>query len=442
MIEQLRKRFIVSAMISIFIVLVFIVGGIYVMNLFQVNRNSDILLQLMINQGDLFNSREGEYRPGDIEHPMDNPAANQNNIPGVSPDQGKPGFSPGMAQGGIGGPVIDAETPYRTRYFVIYYTADGEYSRSNLNNIVSVTEEQAEEYGSVAVDRGKDKGTIATYKYQRFEAPTGETGYYFLDISEDLANVRRNLVSSLVVALVIYIVLLLLIYVISGKIVKPYADNIEMQKRFITDAGHEIKTPLAIISANTDVIEITSGKSEWTENIHSQIKRLNDLVQRLLVLSRMEEDSVQLNKTQFSLSEAVAEVAESFVALAERKSVSFKMDIAPDIIMNGDERGIRELTSVLCDNAVKYCDTDGQVKISLCENGKKKMLAVSNTCESAQEAKVDNWFSRFYREDSSRSRSTGGFGIGLSIAKAVTDAHKAKINAEYQDGKVIMTVEF
>lgn len=440
MIEQLRKRFIVSAMISIFIVLVFIVGGIYVMNLFQVERNTDLLLQIMITQGELFKDRDWENRPGELDYPIDDPAANQDTRPG-GPDQVKPDIIPGKYQGGIGGPVIDAETPYRTRYFVVYYNEDGTYSHSNLNSIVSVTEEQAQEYGSIAVEKGKDKGRVSSYKYQRFETSAGEIGYYFLDISEDKADVRRNLVSSLVVALAIYCVLLLLIYFISGKIVKPYADNIEMQKQFITDAGHEIKTPLAIISANTDVIEMTSGKSEWTDNIHSQIKRLNDLVQRLLVLSRMEEDGVKLNKKQFSLSEAVAEVSEPFVTLAESKNISFNMDIAPDIFIDGDERGIRELTSVLCDNAVKYCDPDGMVKISLHEEGKKKVLSVSNTCESAKEAKVDNWFSRFYREDSSRSRSTGGFGIGLSIAKAVTDAHKGKIRADYQDGNVIMTVE-
>lgn len=440
MIEQLRKRFIVSAMISIFIVLVFIVGGIYVMNLFQVERNTDLLLQIMITQGELFKDRDWENRPGEMDHPLDDSSANQGTRP-ESPDQAKPDIIPGMYQGGIGGPVIDAETPYRTRYFVVYYSEDSTYSRSNLNNIVSVTEEQAQEYGNIAVEKGKDKGRVSSYKYQRFETSTGEIGYYFLDISEDKADVRRNLISSLVVALAIYCVLLLLIYFISGKIVKPYADNIEMQKRFITDAGHEIKTPLAIISANTDVIEMTSGKSEWTDNIHSQIKRLNDLVQRLLVLSRMEEDGVKLNKKQFSLSEAVAEVSEPFVTLAESKNVSFNMDIAPDIFIDGDERGIRELTSVLCDNGVKYCDPGGMVKISLHEEGKKKVLAVSNTCESAKEAKVDNWFSRFYREDSSRSRSTGGFGIGLSIAKAVTDAHKGKIRADYQDRDVIMTVE-
>ena len=117
---------------------------------------------------------------------------------------------------------------------------------------------------------------------------------------------------------------------------------------------------------------MTSGKSEWTDNIHSQIKRLNDLVQRLLVLSRMEEDGVKLNKKQFSLSEAVAEVSEPFVTLAESKNISFNMDIAPDTFIDGDKRGSRELTSVLCDNAVKYCDPDGMVKISLHEEGKKK----------------------------------------------------------------------
>ena len=452
MVEQLRRRFILSAMLAILLVLVIIVGAIYGLNRYRMERNTDTLLEFMITQGELFPYAQGgdpggmgreEWHELPIDAENDDDPDGDDDIDDDYVEEYRQERPMGEHfEGVFNGLRIDAETPYRTRYFSVYYSADGSYLRSGLGSIASVSESSAQEYGARALSEGKDRGKIDDFKYQKIITSSGETGYYFLDISEEKDNLRSNLLSSLIVAAASYLALFVLIYVISGKAVKPYADNMERQKQFITDAGHEIKTPLAIISANTEAIEMISGKSEWTDNIHSQIRRMNDLVQRLLVLARMEETGMQMQFSEFSLSEAVAEIAEPFITLAENQGKNFSMDIAPDILFNGDERGIREMVSIFCDNAVKYCDPEGKIAVRLQENGKKKVLSVSNTCAGAETAKVENWFSRFYREDTSRARTTGGFGIGLSIAKAVVDAHKGKVKAEYRNGDVILSAEF
>ena len=440
MIEQLRKRFILSAMLSILAILICILSAIYGVNLYQMERRTTTLLDYVISRSGQTGAYEGDDWhgtgpsgwPGNGERPQGGEPVQPENFP-VSEDR--------KFRDDFNGVRIDEETPYRTRFFSVHYSNDGGYERSFLEQIVSVTEEEAKTYGEEAVGRGKTSGRIGDFKYLRQDETDGSFAYYFLDIAEDRNIVRSNLISTVLVAGVSYILLFFLIRYISGRVVKPYADTVEMQKRFITDAGHELKTPLAIISANTDVIELTDGESEWTSNIRSQIVRLTSLIQRLLVLSRMEEGNIRTSFKDFSLSDAVSDTAEPFITLAKSGNRTMKVEVEEGLSFHGDERSIRELVSILCDNAVKYCDEGGEISVRLSRKGKKNLISVSNTCASLKETDPEHWFERFYRDDASRARETGGFGIGLSIARAVTDVHKGKITASYDNGSVVLTAE-
>jgi signal transduction histidine kinase len=186
---------------------------------------------------------------------------------------------------------------------------------------------------------------------------------------------------------------------------------------------------------------MTSGKSEWTSNIQSQVSRMTELIQRLLVLARMEEGNLKVHFSDFSLTEAAIQSAEPFITLALSQGKTMSVDVPEKLSFHGDERSIRELISILCDNAVKYCDDNGSISLSIQNMGKKNRISVANTCINADKSDPEKWFGRFYREDSSRSRDTGGFGIGLSIAKAISDAHKGKIRASYVDGTVIVDID-
>ena len=214
----------------------------------------------------------------------------------------------------------------------------------------------------------------------------------------------------------------------------------EKQKQFITDASHELKTPLAIISANAEVLEMIEGKSEWTESIRNQIGRMSELVQNLVTLSRMEEENIHTVFTGFSLSDAVSETAEPFGTLAESKGLQLQTEITGQITFCGDEKSIRQMLSILLDNAVKYAVKDNETEqkekkadrrilVSLSRQGNYAILAVSNAVEEMPE-KPERLFDRFYRADESRTRESGGYGIGLAVARAAAEAHKGKITAE------------
>ena len=229
---------------------------------------------------------------------------------------------------------------------------------------------------------------------------------------------------------------MILVVVFSKMVFKPVAESDRKQRQFITDAGHEIKTPLTIIDANTEVLEMEHGESQWTQSIRGQVKRLSALTANLIALSRLDEGGRQLQKLEFSLSDAVSETARSFQALAMTQEKSLDARITPNLTYRGDEAAIRQLTGILLDNALKYSDGPGQICLSLKPRGRSGCtLTVTNTVQGLEPGDLNCLFERFYRADRSRNSVTGGYGLGLSIARAIVSAHKGKIGAESPDGK-------
>ena len=217
-------------------------------------------------------------------------------------------------------------------------------------------------------------------------------------------------------------------------LVKPVAESYEKQKRFITDASHEIKTPLTIIDANTEVLEMTGGENQWTKSTRKQIARLTSLTEKLVFLSRMDEESTQLEMTDFAISDAVIDTAEPFVSYAASRGKTLELDIAPDLTYHGNEGCIRQCVSLLLDNAVKYSTENGKLRLTFHKQGRALALTVWNTTDPIPVGRHDELFERFYRPDSSRNTKTGGHGIGLSVVHAIATAHKGKISAKSEDG--------
>ena len=262
----------------------------------------------------------------------------------------------------------------------------------------------------------------------------------FVDMNSDIQTARNFFFISLLVAFGSLVVVTVLVAVFSKRAIRPAVENMERQKRFIVDAGHEIKTPLAIISANTEVIEMLDGGNEWLESIKHQTKRLSDLVQRLLKLAKMEDEVIQeMVVTEFNISDAVADTAEPFITLAKSKNKDIELDIAEGLRFTGDEASVRELVSILTENAVKYAVENTTIKISLSRHGRETHLSVFNKGEPISEESLERLFDRFYREDSSRTRETGGSGIGLSIARSIVTAHKGSISTKNTDGGILFT---
>lgn len=228
---------------------------------------------------------------------------------------------------------------------------------------------------------------------------------------------------------------------LSKLIVRPFEENSRMQKQFITDASHELKTPLAIISANAEVLAYKNGENEWIKNITSQVTRISELVGELLTLNRLEEVDEITDITQVDLSGILNKYAGDFEEVLKGKNITLSKDIQPDVIINGNPSQLERLVSVLIENASKYASENGEVRIILSKNAKFVRLSVFNTCEIDPETDFRHLFDRFYRPDSSRTSKTGGHGIGLSIAKRIVTLHNGSIEAAPSENGIVFNAK-
>ena len=176
----------------------------------------------------------------------------------------------------------------------------------------------------------------------------------------------------------------MLVVVFSGAAVRPMAESYEKQKKFITDAGHELKTPLTVIATCTEVIEAEQGESKWTKGITAQTERLSGLTRELVALARMDEGGTQPEREAFPMSETLAEILDPFSMIAERRGIAFSTDIQPDITYKGDKSLIAKLFSILADNAVKYTPEGGSIMFSLSRKGRRITLVSENTAEDIE----------------------------------------------------------
>lgn len=435
MIKKLRQRFIFVSMLSVFLVLAIIMGAINISNYMGAANRADELAAYLLENGGHFPS-VSEFLPltpvGDGFSPekrFEAPGSQEAvNAPSQSNVRSAPFFGPGSRHG------FSYETPFETRFFTVLFSDGSTVSEINLGNIFAVSEEDASSMAQLAVSQGRDRGYIGGYRYLVGEADGGGKMAVFVDNSRELSSAGFFLRSSVLISIIGIIAVFILVLALSRRVISPIAESYEKQKRFITDASHELKTPLTVIDASAEVIALEQGESDWTQSIRAQVKRLTELTSSLVALSRMDENESRLIMTDFSLSDAVSEASEPFSALAASCGLSLQTDIEKNISYNGCERALRSLVSVLLDNAVKYSSENGVITLSLKRQGGKCVLCCKNPSASMKKGSHDELFDRFYRADASRSSETGGFGIGLSLARATVEAHKGKISARSDDG--------
>lgn len=401
MIKKLRIKFTVLATISAGIVLAVMVFVINMMNYQNVIHETDTSLDILSEH------QIGEKQEDKIEG---------ENQEGKGPDETKPS---GM----------DGE-----RYFCVEVDSDRNISYIETGKFTTIDESVVKAYGRKADAKEGQAGFVSDYRYKKYETE-GKTYIIFLDCSRSLMVFRNFLTISIVVSVTGEVLILLIMIFASRRIVRPFAENYEKQKRFITDAGHEIKTPLTIIDADVAVLEMECGENDWTKDIGQQTLRLKDLTNDLIYLSKMEEMQTEIQRVEFPLSEMIQEMIPSFQTLAKSKGKELEYQIEPMVSLTGNPKDIQRLLSILLDNAVKYTNEDGQIFLRLVQKGNQKILTVFNTVDEIDVEKVPHLFDRFYRLDASRNKETGGYGIGLSIAQVVVQMHKGKITAESPDGK-------
>ena len=411
MIRDLRKKFILVAMLSTMLVLTAIMGVVNFSNYREMLDRADEMTALLEQNDGKFPEEPSWHEQDDTETP---PAKPEND------EKDKSRFS--------------VETPFETRYFTVTVDENGEVTDCDLDRIAAVDEETAEEYTQTAQQKNKTTGFQGIYRYRVTETEDGAK-YVFLDCRREISNFRTVLVTTISVSLLGLAAVFVLVVIFSRMVFRPVEESIQKQKRFITDASHELKTPLTIIDANIEVMEMESGESQWTKSTRKQIQRLSGLVQQLVTLSRLDEEKGLEEKCEFNLSEAVSECVQPYESLAQTREKNLTLNIEEDITYTGDERSIRQLAGIFMDNAVKYSSENGNITLTLKKKGKKIFLEVYNDADDLPQGKLDVLFERFYRLDSSRNSGTGGSGIGLSVAKAIVQAHKGKITAENKNGR-------
>lgn len=399
MVKTLQRRFIGIAMLALSATLLFLIVAINMIHFVQITQLADLKIRILYqNDGDF-------------------PA---------------PSMAPGMP--------ITEETPYETRYFIVHLDHTAQITDIDLDHVAFRNPEEVQGYLNRIQSRSQSAGYLQTYRYHVFHEDEGEV-IIALDCRQQLQSMKTVLLITLLVAFLCALTVLLFLIVFSAKAVRPVAENFEKQRRFVTDASHELKTPLAIISANADVLELNIGENEWVDSIRNQTQRLAQLVGNLIELAKMEETIKKEALNRFCISQVIKDTAQSFEAVMQAKEKNFTVEISEGLYYHGNAEDISRLVSLLLENAVKYSDADGNIRLSFRKQARGLMLKISNTSDSIDPAKFAHLFDRFYRADDSRARETGGYGIGLSVAQAIVHKYRGKITVTSPNPReIVLTV--
>lgn len=305
------------------------------------------------------------------------------------------------------------------------------FDKQEISDILNTTSGRS---GTLKINSG------VPYAYSVSEK-NGIDVYSFIQNSSTTRVSMQVFAVSTILGTVVFALLLSIIFCISRRIVAPISESFEKQKQFISNAGHELKTPVTVISATTDLLERKHGNDRLLDTIKAQSDKMGNLVGELLELSRLSE--INENKTQFSnfsISDIVNNTVLYFESRAFEEQHALEINIDEGVTMYGDSRKIERLIGILLDNALKYADAQSRIRITLSEQKGRIILTCSNRCTEINQEQISHLFERFYRAEESHFNEKEGFGLGLSIALAITELHKGEISVSLNDNTVIFKI--
>lgn len=424
MIKILRKKFIRTAMLAVTVLLVLLLGAINLINLGMVQRDLKDTLQMVADRVDkpdnnLVNTAyflvkiddNGKVTSADVTH-----------VTGVDEEQA---------------------ASYALKVYEKYSadTAGQENipqapGEPDTEKPLQQTSEAPEPKTAMRDPAVQSTGRISGYFYLAHPDGQGMTDIIFLDPQKEEVSCLRVLALSVGLGAVCLLGMYLFVRRLSHRAIEPIAESMEKQRQFITDAGHELKTPLAIILSNTEAMELYQGESKWSRNIREQVGRLDGLTKNLLLLSRMEEYSENVARESLNLGELARKMAEPFREPLALRGIELRTELTDTTQITANREQIERLLSVLLENALKYTGDNGEVLISLQQKNdgrkSKAVLRVENTCAELPGVPPETLFERFRRGDEARTCKKGGYGIGLAVAKACAEANGGSIRAIYE----------
>ncbi len=382
MIEKLRRRMIWISVLSFFTVFMLIFGLLYFTGIRQLTETLDMLTGFISDSAESFEAVDSEQR----EHPS------------AAPPPSRP---------------QDSQT------YAIHFDNSGNSLESDLpEEVLDIAED--------ALSSKSSRGWLRSYRYRASDTSDGT-----IVVLANSSRMRLSTATLLTVAGMLLCAALaavtILIVLFSRLAVRPMAESYRKQRQFVTDANHELKTPLTLILTNLDILESQSGPSEWLDDIRTESHRMTHLVNCLTSLSRLDESELVSTRERFSLSDAAADTAAEFLPLAQRSGLVLTSDIQPDITILGNEGELRHVIAILLENAVKYCDPAGSIHLTL-HGGRHPMLTAENTYQAVDSLELHRLFDRFYRADPARTAGNS-FGIGLSLAQGIVQRNHGAISA-------------
>ena len=394
-----RRRLITVSMLAFLILFILVFSGMFLFSFLQMESETNRTVQALLNPTENGGQRnEGARLPGAFQT-----------------RRGQPMFS---------------------SYYDIIADQDGTVTACETRGVLSETETDIQSLVSQVLATGKTSGRWGTFKFGVQQTDGGQTHIILMNISIQLQMLFSMVRSALIIGTALLVLLFIILLPVTAKAATLLIQNTEKQKQFITDAGHELKTPVAVIRSNLDVMELLQGKSNWSANIRSQVERLDGLVKQLLLLARLDEKQWAGKTIDINFSDELKNEVSIYEETVTQKDLTLKTDVAEGLRIHAEVESVRQLIHVLLDNAMQYTPSGGSVSINAQKEKKHLRLEVTNTVDAFPQIEPERLLDRFVRGDTARSRKNGGTGIGLSTAKSVADLYHGDIMVAYLEGNL------
>ena len=428
-IKKLRRKFILTALISFVAVMVLMCTTIYFVNYGSSNTKIKKSLDFIADNHSMF---QNDFRGTSDE------AISKKPRPDVRDKNSGSSFTDFFENMFNTGVDDSSEFVYSIRFFTVSFSPDGKSGKIGTNRIAMIDEEKAVDYAGRALESGKEYGELDGFSY-KVKKDSGETLVVCMDIGSQIADVNRVGYIAFMITLIGSVFAYVFIRIISKKMIQPEIRAAERQKQFITNASHELKTPLAVIRANTELEMMMHGEDEWNQSTMNQVDRMTGLIADLVTIAKAEESDSPEEISEVDVTALAEKTADTFSSVAAQSGKTLEKELDEGVKMTANEAKIGQLMTLLVDNAIKYCDDGGTVKIKVSQKGKGIKLSVTNNYAEGEKQDYSKFFERFYRDDQSHNIDKGGYGIGLSIADGVVKTYRGKIDVSWKDGVIDFT---